>query len=141
MSANAKFRISLINLASLLLAMTATGIPAVKVQKLNLGAAYEKQERFEEGVEACLQAIKLKPDWAEAHYNLGVALSKLNRWAEAVEAFKQAVKIKSVYAEAHFNLGVACLNLGDQKAAKAAYDTLKTLDADLASRLLKLIVQ
>jgi tetratricopeptide (TPR) repeat protein len=107
----------------------------------NLGATYEKQGRFEEEIDACLQAIKLKPDWAEAHYNLGVALSKLSRWAEAVEAFKQAVKIKSGYAEAHFNLGVACLNLGDQKAAKAVYETLKTLDADLAGRLLKLISQ
>jgi len=70
-----------------------------------------------------------------------VALSKLSRWAEAVEAFKQAVKIKPGYAEAHFNLGVTCLNLRDQKAAKAVYETLKTLDADLASRLLKLISQ
>jgi len=202
MSANAKCGDSLINLAVLLIAMTATGMSTVKVQKqdkdaeayrlaseyamqerwkdvvelcqrhlrdkpndaemisvlgiayselgshqesldawFNLGAAYEKQERFEEEIDACLQAIKLKPDWAEAHCNLGVALSKLSRWAEAVEAFKQAVKIKSGYAEAHFNLGVACLNLGDQKAAKVAYETLKTLDADLAGRLLKLISQ
>jgi Flp pilus assembly protein TadD len=70
-----------------------------------------------------------------------VALSKLGRWANAVEAFKQAVKIKSGYAAAHYNLGVACLNLGDQKTAQAAYETLKTLDADMASRLLKLISQ
>jgi len=51
------------------------------------------------------------------------------------------VKIKNGYAEAYFNLGVAHLNLDDQKAAKAVYETLKTLDAELASRLFKLISQ
>jgi tetratricopeptide (TPR) repeat protein len=101
----------------------------------------EKQERFEEEIEATLQAIKLKPDWAEAHYNLGVALSKLGRWANAAEAFKQAVKSKSGFAEAQYNLGIAGLNLGDQQTAQTAYEALKTLDADMASRLLKLISQ
>jgi hypothetical protein len=94
MSANAKCGVSLINLAVLLIAMTATGMTAVKVQK--------------QGKDA--EAYRLASEYAN-------------------------------YAEAHFNLGVACLNLGDQKAAKVAYETLKTLDADLAGRLLKLISQ
>jgi tetratricopeptide (TPR) repeat protein len=68
-------------------------------------------------------------------------LEQAQSLAEAIESFKQAVKLKSGYAEAHFNLGVANLNLDDQKAAKAVYETLKTLDADLASRLFKLISQ
>ena len=49
---------------------------------------------YREAIEAHKQAIRIKPDYAEAHDNLGNAYDKLGIYREAIEAFKQAIKIK-----------------------------------------------
>ena len=66
-------------------------------------------------MEAYRQAIRLKPDYAEAHYGLGLAYANLGHWQEAVYAYRQALQLKPDYAEvlkpylaeAHANLGWA----------------------------------
>jgi tetratricopeptide (TPR) repeat protein len=40
------------------------------------------------------EALRLKPDYAEAHYNLGVALLRLGRVPEAIGHWEQALRIK-----------------------------------------------
>jgi tetratricopeptide (TPR) repeat protein len=42
--------------------------------------------RNQEATEAYGQAIRLKPDCAEAHNNLGNAYANLGRWQKAIEA-------------------------------------------------------
>ena len=46
------------------------------------------------------QALRIKPDYAEAHYNLGVALAQAGRIPEAIEHLQQALRIKPDYAQA-----------------------------------------
>ncbi len=72
-----------------------------------LGAKRGETAHYQEAVDAYKQAIRLKPDCAEAHYSLGVAYSKLDRWQGALDAFKQAIRLEPDYAEAHCNLGAA----------------------------------
>ena len=105
----------------------------------NLGFAYGKLGRWQDAIEAYKQAIRIKPDDADAHYNLGVAYVKVGRSQDAIEAYKQAVRIKPDDAEAHNNLGVAYLATGDKSAALEEYKILKTLDAEKANELFKLI--
>jgi tetratricopeptide (TPR) repeat protein len=105
----------------------------------NLGAAYVHLGRHQEAAEAFKQAIRLKPDDALPHYNLGLAYRKLGRHQEALEAFKQAIRLKPDDALAHYNLGLAYLAFGDRGAALDEYNILKTLDADLAGKLFRLI--
>ncbi len=60
--------------------------------------------------EAILQyqeALRLKPDYADAHNNLGDALGKQGQIAEAISQFQAALRLKPDYAEAHFKLGKA----------------------------------
>ena len=50
------------------------------------------------------QALRLKPDFAEAHYNLGVALEEAGRAQEAIGHYEQALRIKPDFAEAQKEL-------------------------------------
>jgi len=87
-----------------------------------IGLAYSKLGRYQDAVEACKQAIRIKPDLVEAHYNLGNAYRSLGRYQEAIEAYKQAIRIKPDYAEAHYNLGVT---YGQLDRSQEAIDAFK----------------
>ena len=47
------------------------------------------------------KAIRINPDYAEAHCNLGLAFCKFGRYQDAVEAYKQAIRINPDFAEAY----------------------------------------
>jgi tetratricopeptide (TPR) repeat protein len=56
-----------------------------------------------------LPAIRLKPDYAEAHLNLGVALAKQQKYDEAIVHFEAALRIDPNYATAKKYLDAARL--------------------------------
>src|SRR5262249_44251226 len=58
------------------------------------------------------EAIRLKPDYAEAHNNLGVALGGQGKLKEAEAACREAIRLKPDHAMAHTNLGVALRGQG-----------------------------
>jgi spermidine synthase len=60
--------------------------------------------RIAEAIAHYEQALRSKPDYAEAHYNLGVALVRLGRLPEAMGHWEQALRSKPDYAEAENNL-------------------------------------
>ena len=67
------------------------------------------------------QALRLKPDYAEAHNNLGVALNQAGRVQEAIPHFEQALRLKTDYADAHYNLGNVLLQAGELEEAIGHY--------------------
>jgi len=56
--------------------------------------------RIEEAIPHFERAVRLKPDYAEAHNNLGVALEKLGRTPEAIEHYQQALKLRADFPPA-----------------------------------------
>jgi len=54
-------------------------------------------------------AIKLNPDYANAHNNLGVALFHAEITEEAIDHFKEAIRIRPDYAAAQKNLETVLL--------------------------------
>ena len=52
-----------------------------------------------------LDAIRLKPDFTEAHYNLGVACRQMNLIDKALDSFRRAVECDPDSSEAHNALG------------------------------------
>jgi len=78
------------------------------------GNALAEQGRYQEATEAFIQAIMIKPDYAEAYLNLGTSYLILGRYhsQEAIEAFIQAIQIKPDYAAAYLNLGTTYGVLG-----------------------------
>ena len=58
------------------------------------------------------QALRLKPDYAEAHYNLGIALDAEGRTREAIAQFEEALRLNLNLAEVHVRLGAALYKAG-----------------------------
>jgi protein O-GlcNAc transferase len=86
----------------------------------NLGDALRDLGNLADAVAACGHAIRMKPDFAEAHSNLGLALKGQGRLDEAVAACREATRINPALAEAHFNLGNALRDMGRLDEAVAA---------------------
>src|SRR5262245_43999710 len=93
--------VSLIKLAVLLIAMTATGMSAVKVQKqgtdaeaYRLASEYANEERWQDLVELCQRYLRDKPSEAEMISILGVAYSELGKHQESLDAFKRVVQLR-----------------------------------------------
>jgi len=103
------------------------------------GYYLEEAGMHKESIEANKQAIRIKPDFAEAHYNLGRAYGNLGRYKEAIESFKQAIRIKPDFANAHNNIAFTYLALNDRRSAVEQYEILKDLDPELATELFDFI--
>jgi len=100
--------------------------------RLILGYNFESAGLDGEAIEAFKEAIRIKPDFAEAHNSLGFSYGKLGMDKEAIEAYKQAIRIKPDYANAHFNLGVSYSKLGMNKEAIEAYKQAIRIKPDYA---------
>jgi len=103
------------------------------------GNKHSKSGRFQEAIEAYKQAVRIRPDYAEAHLGLGSAYFYSGRYPEAIEAYEQALRIRPDYAEAHDGLGCVYISNGDNGSALEEYEILKTLDIETANRLFNLI--
>ena len=103
------------------------------------GRAYGKKGQYDAAIASYKEAIRLKPDYAKAHYNLGNAYDDKGLYDDAIAAYKEAIRLKPDYARAHKNLGNAYMKKGDRKPALAEYEWLKTRKPDWAEKLLKSI--
>lgn len=87
---------------------------------------------FDSIIEPYKQAIRIKPDLAEAHYNLGILYGQLGDWRKAIESYKQAICIKPDFAVAHYGLGASYYKLGDYKKAIESFKEAIRLNPDFA---------
>ena len=78
--------------------------------------------RYEEALESYDQAIKLKPDYAEAFYNRGIVLVSLKRFEEALESYDQTIKIKPDYLDVYIDGAMLLSHLSRFNDALASYD-------------------
>ena len=77
-----------------------------------LGFALAQEGRLREAIQSYEQALRLRPDYADAHNNLGVALGRVGAVQEAFEQYQQVLRLNPDNAEAHFNWGNALIRLG-----------------------------
>jgi len=66
---------------------------------------HSRLEREEE-VRWYREALKLRPDYAEAHNNLGIVLRHLGNEQEAAMHYLEALRLRPIYPEAHYNYGL-----------------------------------
>jgi tetratricopeptide (TPR) repeat protein len=88
---------------------------------LKKSVALEKAGRWNEAEEACLRALQMRPDSAEAYNRLGVLFKRLGKFEQAIENFRRSLRINSCYAAAHDNLGNALRARGDVDEAIECY--------------------
>jgi tetratricopeptide (TPR) repeat protein len=112
--------------------LTLAALDENAVTQLKRGEQYSNAGRYPEAIDAFLQALRIKPDYAEAHFNMGLVFEKSGRHQEAITALKQALRIKPYYAQAHFNLGVVYEGLTHHQEAIAAYKQAFGIQPDFA---------
>src|SRR6202030_3203900 len=64
------------------------------------------------------EAIRLRPDFAEAHNDLGLVLTQSDDDEAAMTAFREAIRIRPNYADAHANLGAALIPTDGEQAIR-----------------------
>jgi protein O-mannosyl-transferase len=67
------------------------------------------------------EALRIKPDYAEAHCNLAIILFNEGRVAEAEAGFREALKYKPDLVDAHNNLGIALIHKNEFHEAAAHF--------------------
>ena len=88
--------------------------------------------KVEDAIAHFEQALRIKPDYAEAHNNLGIALELAGKIEEAITHFEQALRIKPDYVWAHYNLGAALEKAGGVPEAIEHYEQALKLQPDFA---------
>ena len=88
--------------------------------------------QLDAAIESYKQAIKINPNYAEAHNNMGIALKDKGDLEAAIDSYQQALKIKPDYAEAYYNMGNALNDKGDPEAALDSYKKAIKINTDYA---------
>jgi tetratricopeptide (TPR) repeat protein len=91
-----------------------------------------QQRRLEEGVRHFQQALRLRPDYAEAHYHLGNTLREQGKLDEAVASYRRALELKPDFPHGHNSLGIALVRQANLPAAVASFREAVRLKPDFA---------
>ncbi|HEX4644255.1 MAG TPA: tetratricopeptide repeat protein, partial [Verrucomicrobiae bacterium] len=79
---------------------------------LHAGSYALEEKRLDEAIGRFQEALKAKPDFADAHGQLGAALYLKGSRDDAITELQTATLLDPGYAPAHFNLGVALAGKG-----------------------------
>jgi tetratricopeptide (TPR) repeat protein len=103
---------------------------------LNLGnALLEIPGRMPDAISEYQRAVRIYPNYAEAHNNLGAILLQSGRITEAVAEYQAAVRLDPGYPDARSNLGSALSRIpGRLPEAAAELETAVRLDPENARR-------
>ena len=99
----------------------------------NLGAALSSQWEIDEAAAHIAEALRIKPDYAEAHCGLGALLARQGKTREAMAHYNEALRIKPDLAEGHYNLALALHQQGRDAEAVGHYIEALRLDPDDAA--------
>jgi tetratricopeptide (TPR) repeat protein len=78
----------------------------------NLGVAYTEKGLIEKAVLEIKKALRLKPDFINAHISLGNAYMKIGLTDMAILQYKEALRLNPDYGEVYVNLGNAYIKQG-----------------------------
>jgi tetratricopeptide (TPR) repeat protein len=109
--------------------------PAVQEEELTAGEWFERgfnASDHDEELRCFSEAIRLKPDFAEAFSNRGVARQAKGDLEGALQDCNEAIRLKSDNAEAFNNRGVARQAKGDLEGALQDYNEAIRLKSDNA---------
>ncbi|MGH6962520.1 MAG: tetratricopeptide repeat protein, partial [Dongiaceae bacterium] len=85
-----------------------------------------------DAVAAYEAALRLKPEYAEAHYNLGIALQNLRQSARAIAAYRRGAELRPAHVGTFFNLGGELRSQGRLADAVVAFRQAIALKPDYA---------
>ncbi|MEM1212751.1 MAG: tetratricopeptide repeat protein [Planctomycetota bacterium] len=114
--------------------------PKAKAQHVQLyNAAYDQIKKLEFAAAQILleRALKLEPNFPEAHNNLAYTLRKQgeDHYDKALAHYNKAIELNPELAEAYMYRGVLYVQMGNKDAALADHQTLKAMDTKPATAL------
>jgi tetratricopeptide (TPR) repeat protein len=104
----------------------------------DLGMQLQGSGQVQEAIRHYERALRLYPDFADAHINLGIALTQIGRIQEAIGHLEQALRIKPDFSKGHNALGIALDRLGRLPEAISHWEQalrIKPDDADVHNNL------
>jgi protein O-mannosyl-transferase len=104
--------------------------PSCWLAYLNLGKLELHDRNIIQAMVHLREALRLKPDLAEAHYDMGLSMHKLGRLDEAIAEYRQALRFKPNLPEAYNNIGNALQEMGRVDEAIPQYELALRLDPD-----------
>jgi tetratricopeptide (TPR) repeat protein len=97
----------------------------------NLALALVADGRVVEAKAHFLEALRIRPAFADAHANLGNLLVAEGKAAEAVARYREAMRLRPSFAGVRVNLGLALRTLGDPRGAEASFREALLIDPGL----------
>jgi len=85
---------------------------------LNLSQIYCQTGRYTDCINAAKQALRLRPNYAEAYNNIAAGYESLGRWDESIAAAQEAIRLKPDFQLARNNLAYALSQRSIQTAAR-----------------------
>lgn len=110
-------------------------MPGRVLQNFQDGRNLHSRKEYPKAVQAFQEAIKAKPDFAEAYHGAGMSYGAMGKTDQAIENFRQAIRLSPKVPYFHFHLAVAYLVAGDKQQAWEEYHALTSLDPSLADKL------
>jgi protein O-mannosyl-transferase len=93
----------------------------------SLGNVRIAQRRYNEAIAQFSEALRLNPNYADAHNDLGVALQQEGDREHAMEHFRIAIRLQPDHGRAHYNLSVLLDDLGNSDEALLELQTARRL--------------
>jgi hypothetical protein len=90
-------------------------------QILEVAVSAVKAQNFERAAELCVQAIKVKPELAEAWHIRGICLLRQQRFFDALLHFDRALEIREDMADCWNNRGIAFAEIGMWESAQDSF--------------------
>jgi len=90
---------------------------------LNLGITLQFLNRFSEAEENLREAIRLNPDFTQAHFQLGLVLEQMLRFDASIEELRKAASLDAQYPEPHMAMARVYRRLGKEAAAREEVQT------------------
>jgi lipoprotein NlpI len=116
--------------------VSASEATQIKEKELTAQEWYEKGFRLDdnsdEEIYCYTEAIRIKPDYAEAYYNRGIARKAKGDLDGAIKDYTEAIRIKPDHASAYINRGSARREKGDLDGAIKDYTEAIRIKPDFA---------
>ncbi len=110
-------------------------MPANAMEKFQQGRQLHAKKDYARAAQAFQEAIRLKPDFAEAYHGAGMSFGAMRRLDQAINHFRQAVRLKPDQPLFRYHLALAYQLAGDNNLAWQEYRHLTAMDPKLAARL------
>jgi len=91
-----------------------------------------KTSMWKKEVSEYKEALRINPNFAEAHFNLGVAYQEKGNHKEAIAEYQKTLQIYPNYLEAHNNLGILYFRKGMLDQALVEYQKTIEIKPDYA---------